>query len=165
MPKYFCKQVFALKIKEVQFDCDKAIEENRDSTGTAILVPENPDYAPFEADAHYVHTQHPRAGGYYVILGGFTFYYTSETFESMFSEQKYSISPKDEKIIADARTNGTKIFVLTAKDKLSVDALEAYKESCENNECDLAHVEGVQSRIIEFLEWQEDHKAQTKLPD
>lgn len=68
MPRYKChKEVWALKIKAIEFDRDKARDEGRETDGTAIITPEEAGYAPFKADANYVGKHKPEAGGYYVV--------------------------------------------------------------------------------------------------
>lgn len=73
MPKYRShKEVFALKIAAIAYDCDAAKAENRDSDGSATITPADRGYAPFTADHAYVvrHLLHVSAdqivGGYYV---------------------------------------------------------------------------------------------------
>ena len=75
------------------------------------------------------------------------------------------MNKKDEKIIKDAEKNKTPIFVLTAKDELSIDALEAYFVECVNVGCDDDHLDGIQDRISEFKYWQQSNESKVKIPD
>ena len=68
MPKYKChKEVHALKIAKIEFDYDKATEENRETDGSAIIYPAESGYAPFKVNHAYVSKHNPEAGGYYVV--------------------------------------------------------------------------------------------------
>lgn len=68
MPRYKChKEVWALRIMGIQFDSDKAVAENRETDGSAIITPSEPGYAPFKVDAAYVRKHQPKIGGYYVV--------------------------------------------------------------------------------------------------
>lgn len=68
MPKYAChKQVWALKIKEIILDSDLAKESNRETDGSATIIPEDEKYAPFKVDGYYVRKHNPQIGGYYVV--------------------------------------------------------------------------------------------------
>jgi hypothetical protein len=65
VPEYKCHTtVGALKIKAVELDKDRA---TRESDGSAVLVPEDSQYAPFKVPREYVQKHQPMAGGYYVI--------------------------------------------------------------------------------------------------
>jgi len=83
MPKYRShKTVWALKIKKIDWDCDKAIEEDRDSDGTAIITPEEHGYAPFKVDREYCSKHHPKEGGYYVVYkDGYKSWSPADAFE------------------------------------------------------------------------------------
>ena len=72
MPRYRChKEVWALKIKEIHLDSDAAmLNDNRETDGTAIMIPEDGSYAPIRLDAAYVRKHNPQAGGYYVVYKG-----------------------------------------------------------------------------------------------
>lgn len=68
MPRYKChKEVWALKIKEIVRDSDKAREEGRETDGSATITPEENGYEPFMVDANYMHKHKPEVGGYYVV--------------------------------------------------------------------------------------------------
>lgn len=71
MPRYRShKIVHALKIKAIEFDIDAARREERETDGSATIIPEDPDgigYAPFKVDVEYVRKHKPQAGGYYVV--------------------------------------------------------------------------------------------------
>ena len=75
------------------------------------------------------------------------------------------ISKKDQKIIFEAKCNGTPIFVFTAKDALSIDAISEYYLQCKKNGCNSQHIEEIQERIKEFSDWQTQNPAKVKLPD
>jgi hypothetical protein len=69
------------------------------------------------------------------------------------------------KIIADAQRDNIPIFVLTAKDKLSIEAIEHYWSICDLDNCEPAHIVGVQQRINDFQAWQSANPDKVKLPD
>lgn len=75
------------------------------------------------------------------------------------------MNKKDQKIIKDSEERDIPIFVLTAKDALSVDLLSAYRWSCETAGCSPEHLKGIDDRIDEFTEWQHNHLGEIKLPD
>ena len=75
------------------------------------------------------------------------------------------MNKKDQKIIADAEREGIPIFVLTAKDKLSAEALQQYWSACDLESCNPGHIIGVQQRINEFEAWQRANMDKVKLPD
>ena len=55
MPKYKShKEVWALKIKEIILDSDLAKEENRDTDGSAIIIPDDDRFASFKVNYDYV---------------------------------------------------------------------------------------------------------------
>ena len=60
------KKVWALKIKGIIFDSELAREDNRDTDGTAFIIPEDENYSKFKVNAEYVCKHQPKAGGYYV---------------------------------------------------------------------------------------------------
>ncbi len=71
MPRYKShKTVWALKIKSIAFDSDKARETNRETDGSAIITPEEEGYAPFKVDSAYLRKHNPQVGGYYVVYDG-----------------------------------------------------------------------------------------------
>lgn len=76
------------------------------------------------------------------------------------------MTEKDKKILEDAKRDNIPVFILTAKDALSVAALLAYRDFCASEqEADLNHIEGVKERIYEFEDWQALHPEKVKLPD
>ena len=83
MPKYKShKEVWALKIKEVILDRDKAGEEGRETDGSATLVFEEDGYAPIKVNHEYVRKHNPKAGGYYVVYkDGYKSWSPAEAFE------------------------------------------------------------------------------------
>lgn len=88
MPKYQChKQVWALKIKDVVLDTDLAQQENRETDGSATIVPEDSRYAPFKVNHEYVHKHNPQIGGYYVVYeGGYKSWSPAEVFEKGYTK-------------------------------------------------------------------------------
>jgi len=74
------------------------------------------------------------------------------------------MTAKDKKIIEDAEKQGIPIFVLTAKDKVSLDTIIAYRDACEEI-CSNEHYRGIEARIDEFAEWQELNFDKVKIPD
>jgi hypothetical protein len=72
---------------------------------------------------------------------------------------------KDKKIIEDAERDGIPIFVLTAKDKVSLETLYDYEENCRRMGCDAKHINGIILRANEFEDWQIDNHDKVKLPD
>lgn len=87
MPKYKChKEVFALKIKAIEYDSDNAHLENRDTDGSAMITPEESGYAPFRVDREFVRKRLPVSGpivgGYYVqYKDGYKSFSPAEAFE------------------------------------------------------------------------------------
>jgi hypothetical protein len=84
LPKYRChKEVWALKIKAIVFDCIAAKEENRETDGSAMIIPEESGFAPFKVDHAYVHKHKPQVGGYFVeYKGGYKSFSPADAFES-----------------------------------------------------------------------------------
>lgn len=83
MPRYQShKKVWALKIKAIDLDSEKARAEDRETDGSATITPEEDGYAPFKVDAHYLRKHQPQAGGYYVVYDdGYKSYSPAEAFE------------------------------------------------------------------------------------
>lgn len=71
------------------------------------------------------------------------------------------MTKKDEQILEHARKTGTPIFILTAKDKLSIPILFEYWRMDNNKQ----HAEAVRERITEFQQWQYDNPDKVKSPD
>ena len=69
MPRYKChKEVWALKIKRIDYDNTQAHAENRETDGSALLVFEEEDrYAPLRVESSYLKKHDPHFGGYYVV--------------------------------------------------------------------------------------------------
>lgn len=90
MPQYQChKKVWALKIQSVELDSDLATKENRETDGSARLVPERVPYAPFKVDSDYVRKHKPAAGGYYVSYAdGYKSFSPAAAFEEGYDEIK-----------------------------------------------------------------------------
>lgn len=83
MPRYRChKEVHALKIKAVEFDSYKARQENRETDGSALLVPDDGTYGPILVDWAYVRKHDPQPGGYYVVYkDGYRSFSPADAFE------------------------------------------------------------------------------------
>ena len=77
MPRYKChKVVHALKIKRI----------DPESTGAAIIFPEEEGYSGFDVDMAYMKKHEPRVGGYYVVYeDGYKSFSPSEAFEAGYS--------------------------------------------------------------------------------
>ena len=84
MPRYKChKEVYALKIADIELDSDKARIENRETDGSAMITPEEQGYAPLRVDHEFVRKHQPKIGGYYVVyLDGYKSFSPAEAFES-----------------------------------------------------------------------------------
>ena len=50
---------------------------------------------------------------------------------------------KTEKILRDAEEQGIPIFVITAKDKASIETLENYYNTCLELDCDINHLDDI----------------------
>lgn len=83
MPKYKCiKEVWALKIKSIEFDSDIAKKEDRETDGSAIITPENTAYAPIKVNREYIEKHNPIEGGYYVVYkDGYKSFSPTKAFE------------------------------------------------------------------------------------
>ena len=83
MPKYNChKQVWALKIAGIERDSEKAKAENRETDGSAMIIPEEDGFAPFKVDANYLRKHSPEVGGYFVVYkDGYKSYSPAQAFE------------------------------------------------------------------------------------
>ena len=84
MPRYKChKEVWALKIKAIDLDADKAKLDGRETDGSAWITPAEFDtYAPFKVDHAYMHKHKPEVGGYYVVYDdGYKSFSPAKAFE------------------------------------------------------------------------------------
>jgi hypothetical protein len=83
MPKYECKKiVWALKIKSIELDADRANIENRETDGSAYLKPEEIGYGEIKLSHDYMKKHEPHIGGYYVVYqDGYKSYSPAEPFE------------------------------------------------------------------------------------
>lgn len=70
-----------------------------------------------------------------------------------------------ESVLIRARENNEPVFVLRAKDKAAVKAIQAYQAECRRLECDNSHIEDVQSILEEFALWRANNMEQVKKPD
>jgi len=75
------------------------------------------------------------------------------------------MTDRDKKIIEDSEAAGIPIFVITAKDILSVESLTDYFNNAVIAHCEDDFVEGVELRIEEFATWQKVNPDKVKLPD
>lgn len=84
MPKYKChKEVHALKIAAIELDSVKAQAENRETDGSAIITPDDSEYAPFRVGHGYIRKHEPEVGGYFVVYeDGYKSFSPAEAFES-----------------------------------------------------------------------------------
>jgi hypothetical protein len=85
LPRYKChKEVCALKIKVVEFDCDHP-ERARSNIGNgtlATIVPTDEGYAPFRVGHEYLTKHRPEKGGYFVVYkDGYQSYSPAKAFE------------------------------------------------------------------------------------
>jgi hypothetical protein len=96
LPRYRShKEVWALKIAKIEFDIDKARAEGRETDGSAIITPDEPEYAPFRVDAEYVHKHTPKVGGYYVVYGdGYESWSPAPAFEDGYTRLDSTGVPK-----------------------------------------------------------------------
>ena len=87
MPLYKChKEVHALKIAAIAFDSDTARAENRETDGSAILTPAEPEYAPFRVPYSYMRKHDPHVGGYFVVYkDGYQSFSPAAAFEDGYS--------------------------------------------------------------------------------
>jgi hypothetical protein len=84
LPQYQShKKVWALKIKSIVRDGEG---ENRESNGSAVITPEEEEFAPFRVDAQYMHKHKPQVGGYYVVYeDGYKSWSPAKAFEEGYS--------------------------------------------------------------------------------
>ena len=83
MPRYKChKEVYALKIMAIYRDSEIARQEQRETDGSAVIIPED-GYAAFRVDAGYINKHKPEVGGYYVVYAdGYKSFSPASAFES-----------------------------------------------------------------------------------
>ena len=74
------------------------------------------------------------------------------------------MTEKNDKIIKDAEKQGIPIFIFTAKDKFALEQLINYRDSCEAD-CSNEHYKGIEKRIDEWVDWQDENKDIIKIPD
>lgn len=56
------------------------------------------------------------------------------------------------------------IFVLRARDYISIPTLQDYRRRCEADRCDPGHLSGIDGVIEDFSDWQIRHPAKQKQP-
>ena len=85
LPKYKChKRVWALEIAKIYRDSDLAKKEDRESDGSAMIVPNEVGYAAFRVGHSYMQRHKPEVGGYYVVYeDGYKSFSPAEAFEDM----------------------------------------------------------------------------------
>lgn len=109
MPKYQShKKVWALKIKSIVRDGEG---ENRESDGSAIVIPEEDGYSPFRVEADYLRKHQPHVGGYYVVYkDGYKSFSPADVFEegnTLIKETTFL-----ERLIMEEKELGEKILAL-----------------------------------------------------
>ena len=85
MPRYKChKEVHALKIGSSDLDSTAALEEGRETDGSAMITPAGVvGYPPFKVSYSYMRQHKPQVGGYYVVYeDGYASYSPAEAFEN-----------------------------------------------------------------------------------
>ena len=84
MPRYKChKEVWALKIADIEFEKSTVDEEGHRIDGGAMIIPTDEGYGPFRVDAGYVSKHKPQIGGYYVLYkGGYKSFSPAEAFKN-----------------------------------------------------------------------------------
>lgn len=75
------------------------------------------------------------------------------------------MTDKDKKILEDAEKDNIPVFVFTAKDSQSLEAIIYYADCCYDEECPSEHILGIIKRIEEFKDWQTANPDKVKLPD
>lgn len=75
------------------------------------------------------------------------------------------MTERNKKIIEDAEKLGIPIFVLTAKDRCSTEAIRAYKAICSGEGCPTSFLVEIQERIYDFDDYQSNPSNLVKLPD
>lgn len=75
------------------------------------------------------------------------------------------MSKKDKKIIENSERESFPIFVLSAKDVCSLDAMRSYYNSCIEQRCSVDHLNAIVERIAEFEAYQEQNCDNVKIPD
>lgn len=75
------------------------------------------------------------------------------------------MTKRDAKIIKDAEEQNIPIFVLTAKDDLTLDVLDYYSDAAKDAHCSEEFIKGVDARLREFTIWQQTNVEKVKLPD
>ena len=73
--------------KQIIFDSTLAMEKNRETDGSATIVPADGRYAPFKVDHEYCRKHNPVAGGYYVVYkDGYKSWSPAKAFEDGYSK-------------------------------------------------------------------------------
>ncbi len=80
LPEYQCiKHVKACKIKQIIPD---GYGEDRETNGSAIIIPESSNLFEITVDHHYMTKHKPQVGGYYVVYkDGYESYSPADAFE------------------------------------------------------------------------------------
>jgi len=88
-PKYKChKVVSVVKIANIQRDADVAREENRETDGSADILPADRGLVPFSVDHDFMRKHKPEVGGYFVVYAdGYESYSPAEAFEAGLREK------------------------------------------------------------------------------
>ena len=88
MPKYRShKEVWALKIKSIELDVDRADNENRETDRSIYITPEEEGFVEFKVDREYAAKHSPEVGGYYVVYkDGYKSYSPAKAFEEGYTK-------------------------------------------------------------------------------
>lgn len=68
------------------------------------------------------------------------------------------------RMLNSAQKNNEPIFILRAKDKNSIEAIETYLKECKNSS-PKQHIKEIEQILLEFKEWQKENPKKTKYPD
>jgi hypothetical protein len=79
---------------------------------------------------------------------------------------KYSnLNDRQNKILEDSQRDSIPVFILTAKDVLSLPVLRDYLEICKKFRCSEEFVDQLTKVLEDYMGWREDYPSQVKLPD
>ena len=127
MPKYRShKEVWALKIKSIEFDQDEYKSISADQE-IATITPEEEGYGPFRVDFAYCNKHNPKKGGYYVVYkDGYRSFSPAKEFEegnTLIREANFIKRIIDEKCELDLKAAKLEQFltIQKASEKMSID--------------------------------------------
>lgn len=78
---------------------------------------------------------------------------------------EFVVEKTAETVLAAARANNEPVFVIRARDKAAIRALNSYIAECDGLNCNLEHLSGVEDIIDDFKQFAEDNPDQMKVPD